>query len=73
MIMDLSNLILASVITVVVFIWANWLQRKTRELGEVTLIPTTMLQLVALVAFVVIAAHMISALTGFTFPRHRLL
>ena len=73
MIMDLSNLILASIITVLVFVWANWLQRKTRELGEVTLIPTTMLQLVALVAFVVLAAHMISALTGFAFPTHRLL
>ena len=73
MIMSLFNLILALIITVIVFVWANWFQRKTRELGEITLIPTTMLQLIALVAFVVLAAHMVSALTGFTFPRHQLL
>jgi uncharacterized membrane protein len=71
--MSLSNLILLSIITVIVFAWANWWQRKTRELGEVTLIPTTMLQLIALVAFVVLAAHLISTLTGFTFPRRHLL
>ena len=72
MIMDLSTLIVTLCITIVIFLIANLHQRKKRDLGEVSLIPSTLIQIIALVVFVVLAAHLISTETGITFPKRNL-
>jgi hypothetical protein len=66
--MDTSALILTSLGTIVIFLVANFNQRKKRPLGEVSLIPYTLIQIVALVIFVVLVGHSISIVTGITFP-----
>jgi hypothetical protein len=52
-----------------IFWWANWRQRKERDkiLGEVSLLPLTLIQMAAMVAVVVLAGHLISLATGVTF------
>ena len=66
--MDTSALILTSFATIIIFLVANFHQRKKRPLGEVSLIPYTLIQIVALVIFVVLVGHSISVMTGITFP-----
>ena len=66
--MDTSALILTLLATIVLFLVANFIQRKKRPLGEVSLIPYTLIQIVALVIFVVLVGHSISIVTGITFP-----
>ena len=66
--MDTSALILTLLATIVIFLVANFNQRKKRPLGEVSLIPYTLIQIVALVIFVVLVGHLISIVTGITFP-----
>ena len=58
--------------TIVIFLIANLHQRKKRDLGEVSLIPSTFIQIIALVVFVVLVAHLISTATGITFPKRNL-
>ena len=66
--MDTSALIFTLLATIVLFLVANFNQRKKRPLGEVSLIPYTLIQIVALVIFVVLVGHSISIVTGITFP-----
>ena len=66
--MDTSALILTSFATIIIFLVANFHQRKKRPLGEVSLIPYTLIQIVALVIFVVLVGHSLSMITGVTFP-----
>ena len=66
--MDTSALILTLFATIIIFLVANLHQRKKRPLGEVSLIPYTLIQIVALVIFVVLVGHSISVMTGVTFP-----
>ena len=66
--MDTSALILTLFATIIIFLVANFHQRKKRHLGEVSLIPYTLIQIVALVIFVVLVGHSISIMTGITFP-----
>ena len=66
--MDTSALILTLFATIIAFVVANFHQRKKRPLGEVSLIPYTLIQIVALVIFVVLVGHSISVMTGITFP-----
>ena len=66
--MDTSALILTLLATIVIFLLANFNQRKKQPLGEVSLIPYTLIQIVALVIFVVLVGHSISIVTGITFP-----
>ena len=66
--MDASALILTLIATIIIFLVANFNQRKKRPLGEVSLIPYTLIQIVALVIFVVLVGHLISTVTGITFP-----
>ena len=61
-------LILTLFATIIIFLVANFHQRKKRPLGEVSLIPYTLIQIVALVIFVVLVGHSISVMTGITFP-----
>lgn len=48
----------------VVFVVALFLHRRPRELGDVTLLPYGGIQFIALVVAVLMAAHLISLLTG---------
>ena len=66
--MNTSALILTLFATIIIFVVANFHQRKKRPLGEVSLIPYTLIQIVALVIFVVLVWHSISVMTGITFP-----
>lgn len=66
--MDTSALILTLFATIIIFLVANFHQRKKRPLGEVSLIPYTLIQIVALVIFVVLVGHSLSVMTGITFP-----
>ena len=66
--MDTSALILTLFATIIIFLVANFHQRKKRPLGEVSLIPYTLIQIVALVIFVVLVGHSISVMTDITFP-----
>ena len=66
--MDTSALILTLFATIIIFLVANFHQSKKRPLGEVSLIPYTLIQIVALVIFVVLVGHSISVMTGITFP-----
>ena len=66
--MDTSALILTLFATIIIFLVANFHQRKKRLLGEVSLIPYTLIRIVALVIFVVLVGHSISVMTGITFP-----
>lgn len=50
------------------FLWARWHSQRERPLGEVSLVPHTLLQLVAIIAFVVMAAHLFTLLTGVDLP-----
>lgn len=43
---------------------ANWLERRPRELGQPPLIPWTAVQMVALVAAILMLAHLVSLATG---------
>ena len=56
-------------LAVLVFSWANWRQRRDRNRapGDVSLIPLTLIQMVALVAGLTLSAHLISLLTGLPF------
>ena len=66
--MDTSALILTLFATIIIFLVASFHQRKKRPLGEVSLIPYTLIQIVALVIFVVLVGHSVSVMTGITFP-----
>jgi hypothetical protein len=67
--MDLSTTLLAIAAVAAIFTWANWRQRKEPDniLGEVSLLPLTLIQMAAVVAVVVLMAHLISLATGIQF------
>jgi uncharacterized membrane protein YidH (DUF202 family) len=44
--------------------YANWRERHPRELGRPPLLPYTAIQLIAVVAIIVMLAHVVSLLTG---------
>ena len=67
--MDLPTTFAGLAIAAAVFGWANWRQRKERErdLGDVSLLPLTFIQMASVVAVVVFAGHFITLLTGVPF------
>ena len=67
--MDLSTTLLAIAAVAAIFTWANWRQRKEPDniLGEVSLLPLTLIQMAAVVAVVVLVGHLISLATGIQF------
>ncbi|MBH68451.1 MAG: hypothetical protein CMM58_08870 [Rhodospirillaceae bacterium] len=69
--MNLTSTLIGLVFSVLFFAWANWHQRRKKELGTICLIPTTAIQIISLVAFVVFAAHLLTILTGTTFRGRR--
>jgi hypothetical protein len=44
--------------------FANWRERRPRELGNPPLVSYTAIQMIALVVALVMAAHLVSLLTG---------
>jgi hypothetical protein len=65
--MDAEPTVAVLLAAAAVFGWANWRQRRGHPPGEPSLVPYTLIQMVAVVAFMVMAAHMISLLTGTPF------
>ena len=67
--MGLIPTLVGMALAAVIFGWANWHQRKDRDriLGEVSLLPLTLIQMAAMVAGVVLAGHLLSLATGVTF------
>ena len=44
--------------------YANWRERQPRDLGRPPLVPYTAIQLIAVLAVIVMLAHLVSLLTG---------
>lgn len=45
-------------------VFANWQERRPRPVGDPPLVPYIAIQIVAIVVFVLMAAHLVSLLTG---------
>lgn len=55
-------MILAAAAALAVF--ANWQERRPREVGEPALVPWIWVQIVAVVVAILMLAHLVSLLTG---------
>lgn len=55
-------------LSIALFVWARWHSQRERPLGEVSLVPHTILQLAALILTVALLAHLFTLLTGVTLP-----
>jgi hypothetical protein len=44
--------------------YANWRERRPRDLGRPPLVPYTAIQVIAMLAIIVMLAHLVSLLTG---------
>ena len=44
--------------------YANWRERRPRDLGRPPLVPYTAIQVIAVVAIIIMLAHLVSLLTG---------
>tara|TARA_R110002167_G_scaffold54305_1_gene154665 strand:- start:713 stop:928 length:216 start_codon:yes stop_codon:yes gene_type:complete len=62
--MSLTVTLVVLALAALLFAWANWHSRRERPPGEPSLVPHTVLQIAALIVFVLMAAHLISLLTG---------
>jgi uncharacterized membrane protein YidH (DUF202 family) len=65
--MSLSLTLIILAVAAVVFGLANWRSRKPYEAGQAFAIPYTGLQVVAVVAMIVMLAHLISLMSGTPF------
>lgn len=66
--MSLPLTLTALLLAACLFLWARWHSQRERPLGDVSLVPHTLLQLAAIILFVVMAAHLIALLTGVELP-----
>lgn len=62
--MGLAWTLAALAAAVAVAAFANWQERRKRPLGNPPLIPYTALQMLAIVVAILMAAHLVSLLTG---------
>jgi hypothetical protein len=62
--MSLTITLLLFSASVALILFANWQERRERPLGEAPLISYPALQMVGIVVAVLLAAHLISLLTG---------
>ncbi len=62
--MSLTITLLLFSASVALIVFANWRERRERPLGEAPLISYPALQMVGIVVAVLLAAHLISLLTG---------
>lgn len=65
--MDLYPTLIVLALAAAAFAAANWHQRRERMPGDVTLIPHTMIQILAVVICLVMLAHLVTLATGHPF------
>ena len=69
--MNLSVTVTLMVLGVALAAWANWRERKGHTPGQVPLVPYTFWQFVGIIIFILMAAHLITLLSGKTFMGRR--
>ncbi len=69
--MNLSVTVTLMVLGVVLAAWANWRERKGHTPGQVPLVPYTFWQFVGIIIFILMAAHLITLLSGKPFMGRR--
>jgi uncharacterized membrane protein YidH (DUF202 family) len=62
--MGLAATLVVLGLAVAVACFANWQERRQRPIGEPALVPYTAIQMLAIVAAILMAAHLVSLLTG---------
>jgi len=67
--MDLVPTLIGLAVSAAVFGLANWRQRRDKDSlpGESSPLPLTLIQMAGVVAFVVLAGHLVTLLTGVHF------
>ncbi len=69
--MNLSVTVTLMVLGVALAAWANWRERKGHTPGQVPLVPYTFWQFVGIIIFILMAAHLITLLSGKPFMGRR--
>ena len=69
--MSLAVTAILFTLSVVLIAWANWRERQETTLGEPPLVPYTVWQLIGVFMFILMAAHLITLLTGQPFVGRR--
>lgn len=69
--MNLSVTVTLMVLGVALAAWANWRERKGHTPGQVPLVPHTFWQFVGIIIFILMAAHLITLLSGKPFMGRR--
>ena len=62
--MGLAATLVALVLAVALAVFANWQERRQRPVGDPPLVSYTAIQMVAIVVAILMAAHLVSLLTG---------
>jgi uncharacterized membrane protein YidH (DUF202 family) len=62
--MGLAATLVALGLAVAVAAFANWQERRQRPVGNPPLVPYTAIQMLAIVVAILMAAHLVSLLTG---------
>ncbi|MEO9904583.1 hypothetical protein [Nisaea sp.] len=65
--MDLFTTLIALGAAALLFAFAYWQDKREREPGQVTLIPYTMIQILAVVTCLVLLAHLVTLISGTPF------
>ncbi|MEP3114476.1 hypothetical protein [Nisaea sp.] len=65
--MDLFTTLIALGAAALLFAFSYWQDKREREPGQVTLIPYTMIQILAVVTCLVLLAHLVTLISGTPF------
>ncbi len=69
--MNLSVTVTLMVLGVALAAWANWRERKGHTPGQVPLVPYAVWQFIGIIIFILMAAHLITLLSGKPFTGRR--
>lgn len=69
--MSLSVTVSLMVLSVALTAWANWRERKEHRPGQVPLVPYAIWQFIGIIIFILMAAHLITLLSGKPFIGRR--
>ena len=69
--MSLGVTVTLMVLSVALTAWANWRERKGHTPGQVPLVPYTFWQFIGIIIFILMAAHLITLLSGQPFIGRR--